>query len=126
MHRLILVFTLFYSTFFFAQVGVTVAGNIAKKKDYFKIHFGDLPIIKHTFDFNAKKDNVSQLSVYNPISKFNDVYYSKNGNYYPLSPRIVLENNLMGTKKDSFNPYGATNLGSAIVMGLITVLFEKQ
>jgi len=126
MRRLIVLFTLFYNTFFFAQEGAKVADNIAKKKDFFKIQMDGLPVIKHSFDFSIQKDNIAQLSVYNSFSQRNDVYYSQNGNYYPMSPRILPENNLMGTKKDSFNPYGTTNLGSAVVMGLITMLFEKQ
>jgi hypothetical protein len=125
MNRLILVFALIYSTFFFAQKAVTLADTLALKKDYFKIHFDNLPVIQYTFDFNAKKDLASQLIVYNSNSRINDVYFLHNGNYISMTPRINLENNWIGSRKDSFNPYGTTNLGSAVVLGLINVLIEK-
>lgn len=125
MRRLILVITLFYSTFFLAQNEVSIADTVVVKRNYFKLQVDDFPVIKHSLDFGILKDNIAQLSVYNSFSQRNDVYFLQHGNYYRMSPKIVAENNLMGIKKDSFNPYGVSNLGSAVVMGVISVLFDK-
>ncbi|QBN18266.1 hypothetical protein [Flavobacterium nackdongense] len=126
MNRLIIVVALFYSTFFFAQDRLSVVDTMAIRKNYFKVYFDNLPVVKYTFDFSAKKDNVPQLSIYNFNSRSNDVYFLQSGTCIIMSPRINLENNWIGSRKDSFNPYGTTNIGSAVVMGLITMLFEKQ
>lgn len=125
MNRLIFALVLFYGTFFFAQNKVSLADTIQVKKNYFKIHCDDMSLIKNTFDFRSIGVNRTQLSVYNSFTKYNDVYFLQNDNYYYSNPRLLLENNWRSSKIDSFNPYGAPNLGSAIVLGLITVLFEK-
>jgi hypothetical protein len=96
------------------------------QKDFFKIYSDNLPVVKHTFDFNAKKDNASPLTVYNFNSRSNDVYFLQNGTYVSTSPSVNLEDNWIVSRTDSFNPSGAPDFGSAVVMGLINVFFEEK
>ena len=116
---------LFYSFFFFGQNQSPSISIFHVKNDYFKRDLNDF--LKPMFSFDTKLINTSnQLSVYNSFSKNNDNYILQQGEYYVLSPKFLLENNWRGNKIDSFNPYGAPNIGSALVLGFISVLFDKK
>ena len=116
---------LFYSFFFFGQNQSSLVNTFQVNNDHFKMVLNDFP--KPMFSFDTKLINTSnQLSVYNSFSKNNDNYILQQGEYYVLSPKFLLENNWRGNKIDSFNPYGAPNIGSALVLGFISVLFDKK
>ena len=75
------------------------------------------------FNLNFKTINFSKNSLifssYNETTKLNDIYLINKGSYiYSKSSRII-ENNFRRNKVDSFNPHGASNFGSAIILGLL-------
>ncbi len=126
MNKLILALALLCSNFFFAQNKTSFADTIQVKKEYFKINLNDLPVIQNTIDFKSVNAYTTQFSIYNTYSTYNDVYFLQNGNYYRSNSNLVLENNLRGSKIDSFNPFGATDLGTAVVFGFINFLLDKN
>ncbi len=123
---LVTVSLLLNSYFFFGQNQSPTVSTIQVKNDYFKLVLNDLPKPIWSFDSKLINTTNNQLSVYNSFSKNNDNYILQQGCYYSLSPKFLLENNWRGNKVDSFNPYGAPNIRSAIVLGFITVLFDKK
>lgn len=67
------------------------------------------------------------LNVYNPTSGLNDNFYLKNQEAKYSKSLYFPENrmNFSGTKIDSFNPYGTNNIGAAVALGVLDLLFNK-
>lgn len=65
------------------------------------------------------------LTVYNPMTQINDQYVNVGSQYYLCNTKSFTTFNFDGTRIDSFNPNGSSDLGSGIVSGLINLLFEK-
>jgi hypothetical protein len=65
------------------------------------------------------------FTVYNRTTQLNDLYNVKKDTFYYQKSVFIPENHLFGTKTDSFNPGGAPDLGSALVLGLLNTIFGK-
>lgn len=125
MNKLLILVALFGVTSLFAQGKVSFLDTIPSKMDCFKINLEESPTKNYVFNFKLIGSKPSQLSVYNSITKYNDIYFVQEDNYYNSNPKLVMENNWRSNKIDSLNPYGAPNLGSAIVFGVLDVLLES-
>lgn len=66
------------------------------------------------------------LSLYNPTTQLNDQYVKINNGYFLSNTKSFPSYNFNGMKKDSFNPYGVSDFGSAIASGLLNLLFESH
>lgn len=64
------------------------------------------------------------LAVYNPMTQMNDRYVNVGERYYLSNTKSFPIYNFDGTKIDSFNPNGASDLGSGIVSGLLNLFME--
>ena len=126
MSQIFVLISVLFSSSFFGQNQIPTANTLPVKNDYFRMDLNDLPKPTLSFDSRLVNTTNNQLSVYNSFSKNNDNYILQQGEYYALSPKLVLDNNWRGNKVDSFNPYGAPTIGSALVLGFITVLFDKK
>lgn len=65
------------------------------------------------------------LAVYNPMTQMNDLYVNVSDQYYLSNTKSFPIYNFDGTKIDSFNPNGVSDLGSGIVSGILNLFFEK-
>ena len=74
------------------------------------------------FDFKFKPETTTLFSVYNRDTKLNDTYYfSKEAAVYTKS---LNNNNGTFSQKDSFNPYGASNIGLGVLMGTLETVIS--
>jgi hypothetical protein len=65
------------------------------------------------------------LTVYNPMTQMNDHYVNVSNQYYLSNTKSFPIYNFDGTKVDSFNPNGVSDLGSGIVSGILNLFFGK-
>tara|TARA_R110002050_G_scaffold129304_2_gene250834 strand:+ start:2049 stop:2426 length:378 start_codon:yes stop_codon:yes gene_type:complete len=90
-----------------------------------------------SFNFNFKTNNYAidfknidfsknnlLFSSYNETSKLNDIYLLNNDSLIYSKSSLIFENNFRGNKIDSFNPYGTSNISSALIFGLIGYIIK--
>lgn len=65
------------------------------------------------------------LSIYNPMTQVNDQYVTVSDHYYLSNTKSFPMYNFDGTKIDSLNPNGVSDMGSAIASGILNLFFEK-
>ena len=65
------------------------------------------------------------FSIYNSTTQLNDRYHITRDTMYYQKSVFIPENQLFQTKFDSFNPNGTTNMGSALIIGVMNTLFGK-
>jgi len=70
---------------------------------------------RQNFSFKLKASDFSYITIYNQSTQSDDIYYlSKYSADYSKS---VYTNNNQFVRKDSFNPYGTSNVGLGTIMG---------
>lgn len=87
-----------------------------------------LNLKNYTFQLTTVKftpDPHAAFNFYNKTSKFNDLYKIKRDTLYFQKSVFIPENQNFGMVSDSFNPSGAPDLISALVMGLLNTTFGK-
>ena len=67
----------------------------------------------------------AEFTIYNKTSQLNDIYYIKKDTFYYQKSVFIHENQLFQPKVDSFSPSGATDFGSALILGVIHTIFSK-
>lgn len=75
----------------------------------------------YSFDFkniNFQKSKF-KFSSYNKTTKLNDNYLIINDYYIYNKSTMIFENNFRGHKIGSFNPYGASNISTALIFGIV-------
>lgn len=70
------------------------------------------------------KNNIS-FSEYNPTTGLNDNYSLINDEHVYTNSSFLFQNNIRGPKIDSFNPYGASNIQTSLVLGTFNKLLDK-
>ena len=110
----------FFSTLVYSQtkdaVKVSPILNKALKpntKDY-SLYFNTLKLPKNTTVFSS----------YNHSTNLNDMYTVINGNYVHTKSVALAKNTFRHNKIDSFNPYGSTSIGSALVFGVLGAIIK--
>lgn len=91
------------------------------KTNLFKKHQFSFKTSDYTIDFKKidfSKSNM-QFSSYNQTTKLNDIYVLNNNRFSYSKSSLLFENISRGNKIDSFNPYGTSNIGSALIFGVI-------
>lgn len=105
----------------FSQTNDTIY-NKTKNLFAFSFKIDSLSKLKPNLDYNFKTTYTPLLSIYNRNTKLNDLYYlPKDSIYFAKS---VIYNTYQFTKQDSFNPYGANNLGTGLIIGSINTVFN--
>ena len=79
----------------------------------------------YTFQFRSVKITEPDFTIYNKTSQLNDLFCTKKDTIYYQKSIFITENHLYGIKTDSFNPGGAPDLGSALLLGLLNTVFGK-
>lgn len=65
------------------------------------------------------------FTIYNKTSQLNDFYSIKKDTFYYQKSVFIPENHMFQPILDSFSPSGATDLGSALVLGVLNTIFGK-
>lgn len=65
------------------------------------------------------------LSIYNPMTQMNDQYVTVSDQYHLSNYKSFPIYNFDGTRIDSLNPNGVSDMGSAIASGILNLFFEK-
>jgi hypothetical protein len=71
------------------------------------------------------KDNKDIFSVYNQSTKLNDVFIIKKDTTTLVKSINNFNNNYRNPKIDSFNPYGASDAKSGLIIGAIGGIFRS-
>lgn len=104
-------------------------GNNKIKKSKFQSGLSVTTISPFSLNFNYTntKSFVSgyALEVYNPTTQLNDTFIRVNDTYYPSNIKSFPYYGFDGIKADSFNPYGTSDMGGALVSGLINLLISS-
>lgn len=80
-------------------------------------------LYKPNFIFKFNSSDLNNFSIYNHNTKLNDIYlHSKDTLYYEKSIYI---NSNQYIQKDSFNPNGASNFGSGVIIGTLNTIFKS-
>lgn len=75
---------------------------------------------------NKAVTNDYSFSVYNKTTKNNDLYLLNNNSAQYSRSDILIENNFRNNKIDSFNPAGAPNVQSGMLMGVFNLLVKNK
>lgn len=118
----LLIVAIVCSTLSYAQTNDSIPSTF----NFFKsLNFG-LNTTNYNFNFKkiALKKNLS-FSSYNPITKLNDTYLIIDGEYSYSKSNFLFENNFRAQKIDSYNPYGASNMSTALLLGTVGEFLNK-
>jgi len=100
--------------------------SLLTKVNLSKSYILDLKTGNYTLDsksINHSKNNLL-LSYYNKTSQLNDVYLLNNEHSIYFKSIPIFENKFRGHKIDAFNPYGTSNIGSSIIVGLLNTVIK--
>ena len=89
-------------------------------------HFNQAAIqLIPTQDFSVAftKKSGNSFYAYNKATGLNDTFSEYRNHYTYSRSTLVFSNQFRGIKVDSFNPYGVDNPGTAIVTGILQLLF---
>ncbi len=83
--------------------------------------------VSFQINFN-KKDmfyKANNLTIYNSVTNLNDNYYLLGKTYKMSTTKSFPIYGCEGQRIDSFNPSGTKDFGSALVLGVLNLIFEK-
>ena len=118
----------FYCFASYSQVNETI---MSFKKDTIKINkqisvhnkIDSILLYKPKIILKFNSSDLNSFSTYNRNTKLNDIYLPlKDTLYYEKSIYI---NSNQYIQKDSFNPNGASNFGSGVIIGTLNTLFKS-
>ncbi len=121
MRKIAVLYLLFLTSAMYSQTdtlhkkGIKTFSIMSKKDDTIK----KFPL---KFDF---KDSNELLSVYNQNTKLNDLYMIKKDTANLVKSTINFNNNFRNPKIDSFNPYGASDAKSGLIIGAVGEVFRS-
>ncbi|MGL2965182.1 hypothetical protein [Flavobacterium sp. XGLA_31] len=105
-------------------------GNNPIPNSRFQSRFSTLSVspLSFTIGFSNQKNYVSGyvLQIYNPTTQMNDQFVRVNDTYYMSNLKSFSNYGFDGMKIDSLNPYGASDVGSALATGLINLLISSK
>lgn len=99
-----------------SNTGIAVQGN----------PFYQIPTLQiATLDFRKAtfSEGYTTFSIYNPITGLNDTFTGGSHSFSKIGSNLIPDNQFRDVKIDSFNPYGATDFKSAILLGIINSIF---
>lgn len=122
MRKLILFGILFIGFDSFAQN--VNSGNDTIHKFNFSFIKDSPKLSVFSFENYNYSSNENTFSVYNPLTGFNDNYVKGRDSYFSIHSTMSKPNIWAGEKRDSFNPSGATNIGTAVIVGVLNSIFN--
>jgi hypothetical protein len=105
-------------------------GNNQISKGKFQYRFSSIALIPIglNINFTNQKNFASGnvLEIYNPATQMNDNFVRVNNAYYMTNIKSFSNYGFDGKKIDSLNPNGASDVGSALVTGLINLFISSK
>ncbi|MFD2908799.1 hypothetical protein ACFSX9_08620 [Flavobacterium ardleyense] len=118
--RSILYLLFFVCTFGFAQSD-TLHANLKSYK------LNDQTTFKPFIWKSSFANNNYSFSSYNSATRINSNYTKVGDNYFLSNTKTFSTINIMDLNRiDSFNPYGSTNIGAALIMGTLNLILQKN
>lgn len=113
--------------FFFTSVLYSQTDTLHKKdlKNFFLMSQKNDTIKKISLKYDLKDSSKELFSVYNQNSKLNDLFIIKKDTANLVKSTINFKNNFRNPKIDSFNPYGASDAKSGLIIGAIGGVFRS-
>jgi hypothetical protein len=113
---------LFFTTILYSQVNTIHKKDI---KNFFMLSQKKDTIKNFSLKFDFKDFSTELFSVYNQNSKSNDIFIIKKDTSNFVKSTINFNNNFRNPKIDSFNPYGASDAKSGLIIGAIGGAFRS-
>jgi hypothetical protein len=113
--------------FFFNSILYSQTDTIPKKelKNFFMMSQKNDTTKNFSLKFDIKDFSKDLFSAYNQNSKLNDIFVIKKDTTNFVKSTINFNNNFRNPKIDSFNPYGASDAKSGLIIGAIGVVFNS-
>ena len=113
--------------FFFTSILYSQTDTINKKslKNFFMLSQKNDIIKNFSLKFDFKDFSKEMFSAYNQNSKLNDIFIIKKETSIFVKSTINFNNNFRNPKIDSFNPYGASDAKSGLIIGAIGGVFRS-
>lgn len=108
----------------YSQINDSIINGKTSKFYTYKFNFDTIQ--KNALAINLKLDtkNSNSFLAYNKNTGLNDLYFIKNDTTYYYVKSINLNDSNQYPKKDSFNPYGASDFKSGLIIGAVGELFK--
>jgi hypothetical protein len=113
--------------FFFTSILYSQTDTISKKclKNFFLQSQKNNTIKNFSLKLDFKDSYSELFSAYNQNSKQNDIFIIKKDTSHFVKSTINFNNNFRNPKIDSFNPYGASDAKSGLIIGAIGGVFRS-
>jgi hypothetical protein len=113
--------------FFFTSILYSQIDTIHKKdlKNFFMQSQKKDTIKNFSLKFDFTDFSTELFSAYNQNSKLNDIFIIKKDTANFVKSTINFNNNFRSPKIDSFNPYGASDAKSGLIIGAIGGVFRS-
>jgi hypothetical protein len=98
-----------------------------KKSKYFFIptNLDSIKKLNNSLIWTKNYTENKPFSIYNATSETNDLYFINADTIRYIKSNVMIENNFRNNKIDSFNPVGASNLQSGVLLGVFNLLLKK-
>jgi len=123
-NSLSLIILVFMSLSMYSQSKDSLSIKKPKTSIYYTFSTQYQPNYSLQFTKYKNQKNNYPFSIYNQATKLNDLYSTNKGVYYYKYSTKNIKNDFNTNKIDAFNPHGATDLGNAIVSGVLSSLFS--
>ncbi|QZK91010.1 hypothetical protein IQ05_00128 [Flavobacterium tiangeerense] len=122
MKKISILSLLFFTTILYSQIDTTHKKDL---KNFFILSQKKDTIKNFSLKFDFKDFSTELFSAYNQNSKLNDIFIIKKDTSNFVKSTINFNNNLRNPKIDSFNPYGASDAKSGLIIGAIGGVFRS-
>lgn len=116
--------TIFYLLFFACAFGHSQNDTLHSNLKMYK--FDDETNFKPFVWKSSFNNNFYNFNSYNGITRINNRYIKVGENYFLSNRKTFSTINIFDLNRiDSYNPYGTTNFGAAIIMGTLNFILQK-
>lgn len=117
--------TVFYFLFFVCAFGYSQNDTLPSNLKMYKIEV-QTPFKPFVWKSTFANNNYS-FSSYNAITGINNRYTKVGENYFLSNTKTFSTINISDLNRiDSYNPYGTTNFGAAIIMGTLNFILQNN
>ena len=117
--------TVLFILFFVCAFGFSQNDTLHSNLKSYKIN--DQTTFKPFVWKSSFNNNFYNFNSYNVITGINNKYVKVGENYFLSNTKTFSTINILDLNRiDSYNPYGTTNFGAAIIMGTLNFILQKN
>lgn len=110
----------------YSQTNDTVSKFKKPKYSFVETNIDTIIKMNKSLKWTSKRAvKTESFSIYNKTTKSNDFYILNADKSNYTKSDILIENNFRNNKIDSFNPSGASNIQSGVLMGMFNLFTKK-